>query len=129
MTSKKLLMGVDGIVNLALGVLLVFFPAQLISAFDLPRVEMFFYINILGSVLFGIGIAILLECFAGKKAITGLGIGGSIAINLCAVAVLIYWLLIGDLKLSQGGAIFLWSIAIIVFGIAVAELITKLWKE
>jgi len=126
--ARKNLLALDGIVNLALGVLLVFFPAQLVDAFELPKVETFFYVNILGAVLFGIGIALLLERFAGKKRITGLGIGGAIAINLCASGVLFFWLLFGDLGLSQGGGIFLWSIAIIVFGIAITELVTKSWK-
>ena len=128
MSKKQLLLVVDGIVNLVLGILLMFFPAQLMDAFDLPKVETFFYVNILGAVLFGIGIALLIERFAGKKGITGLGIGGAIAINLCAVGVLIFWLLFQDLGLSQGGAIFLWIIAVIVLGIAVAELVTKFWK-
>ena len=128
MTKKNLLLVVDGIVNLVLGIMLIFFPIQLMDAFDLPKVEMFFYINILGAVLFGIGIALLLECFAGKRGVTGLGIGGAIPINICAVGVLIFWLASGRLELSQSGAIFLWSITIIVLGIAVAELITKFWK-
>ena len=128
MATKNLLLVVDGIVNLALGILLVFFPGQLMDALDLPRVEMFFYVNILGAVLFGIGIALLIERFAGEKRITGLGIGGAIPINLCAVGVVIFWMLFGDLELSQLGTIILWSIAIIVFGIAIAELFTKAWK-
>ena len=128
MARKNLLLVVDGIVNLALGVLLVFFPAQLMDLFDLPKVATFFYVNILGAVLFGIGIALLLERFAGEKRITGLGIGGAIAINLCGSGVLILWLLFGELELSQSGLIFLWSIAIIVFGIGLAELFTKSWK-
>ena len=111
MTKKNLLLIVDGIVNLALGGLLIFFPAPLVNAFDLPKVETFFYVNILGAVLFGIGIALLLERFAGRKRITGLGIGGAIAINLSGSAVLIFWLLLGNLRLSQSGLTFLWSIA------------------
>ena len=129
MARKNLLLVVDGIVNLALGVLLVFFPAQLMNAFDLPKVETFFYVNILGAVLFGIGIALLLERFWGKREVTGLGISGAIAINLCGAGAVIFWLLFGDLELSQAGAVFLWSIAILVFGIAIAELVTKSWKE
>jgi hypothetical protein len=129
MSKKNLLLVVDGIVNLALGILLVFFPAQLIDVFNLPNVETFFYVNILGAVLFGIGTALLLEHFMGMKGITGLGIGGAIAINLCGGGALVYWLLFGNLELSQGGAIFLWSIAIVVLGIALAELVTKSWKE
>ncbi|MGD8404836.1 MAG: hypothetical protein PVJ21_14335 [Anaerolineales bacterium] len=129
MAKKNLLLIVDGIVNVALGVLLIFFPAQLTDAFDLPKVETFFYVNILGAVLFGIGIALLLERFASKSGVTGLGIGGAITINLCGSGVLIYWLLFGNLGLSQSGFIFLWSIAIVVLGIAIAELLTKSWKE
>jgi hypothetical protein len=129
MSKKNLLLVIDGIVNLALGILLMFFPSQLIFAFDLPKVETFFYVNIFGAVLFGIGIALLLEHFAGKNGITGLGIGGAIAVNLCGGAALVFWLLFGGLNLSPGGVIFLWSIAVIVLGIALAELLSKTWKE
>jgi hypothetical protein len=128
MAKKHLLLVVDGIVNLALGVMLIFFPAQLMTVFALPKVETFFYINILGAVLFGIGIALLLEYFVGKKGITGLGIAGAIAINLCGSLTLISWLLFGDLDLSQGGAIFLWSIALVVLGIGIVELVSKSWR-
>ena len=128
MTKKHLLLVVDGVVNLALGIMLIFFPDQFIATLDLPKVETFFYVNILGAVLFGIGIALLLERFASKKGITGLGIGGAIAINLCGAGAVIFWLLFGKLELSQAGRIFLWSIAIIVFGIVIAELVSKSWK-
>lgn len=129
MSKKNLLLVIDGFVNLALGILLVFFPAQFIVTFDLPKVETFFYVNILGAVLFGIGIAMLLEHFMGTNGITGLGIGGAIAVNLCGGGALVYWLLFGDLNLSPGGSIFLWGIAIIVLGIALAELLTRTWKD
>ena len=85
----------------------MFFPARLMVAFELPNVETFFYVNIFGAVLFGIGIALLLEHFAGKKGITGLGIGGAIAINLCGGGTLVYWLLFGNLDLPlRGNSIF-----------------------
>jgi hypothetical protein len=129
MDKKHLLLVVDGVVNLALGIMLIFFPAQLMVAFELPKAETFFYVNILGAVLFGIGIALLLERFASQKKITGLGIGGAIAINLCGAGTVIYWLLFGSLELPQTGKIFLWSIALIVFGIAIAELVSTSWKS
>ena len=127
--AKKHLLVVDGIVNLVLGVLLIFFPARLMFAFDLPKVETYFYVNILGAVLFGIGLALLLERYNARSHTQGLGIGGAIAINLCGAGVLVSWLLFGNLELSLGGAIFLWSIAAVVFGVALAELLTKSWKE
>jgi len=128
MSKKYLLLVVDGIVNLALGILLVLFPAQLMVSLDLPKVETYFYVNILGAVLFGIGLALLLEYFTGKIGITGLGIGGAIAINFCGGGALVYWLLFGDLNLSPGGTIFLWGIAIVVLGVGLVELVTKSWK-
>ena len=129
MSNKRLLLFVDGIVNLVLGVLLVFFPAQIMVSLDLPGVETFFYVNILGAVLFGIGLALLLEYFTGRIGITGLGIGGAIAINLCGGGALVYWLLFGNLDLTPGGEIFLWGIAIVVLGVGMIELLTKSWKE
>ena len=129
MPKKNLLLVVDGIVNLVLGILLMFFPAQLMTSLDLPKVETYFYVNILGAVLFGIGIALLLENYTGKRGITGLGIGGAIAINLCGGGALVYWLLFGDLDLTPGGAIFLWGIAIVVLGVGMVEILTKSWKE
>ena len=128
MPEKYLLLVVDGIVNLALGILLMFFPAQIMVSLDLPRVETYFYVNILGAVLFGIGLALLLEYFTGRIGITGLGIGGAIAVNFCGGGALVYWLLFGGLDLTPGGVIFLWGIAIVVFGIAIAELVTRSWK-
>ena len=129
MSKKNLLLVVDGIVNLVLGILLMLYPAQLMDVFDLPKVETYFYVNILGAVLFGIGLALLLEYFTGKIGITGLGIGGAIAINFCGGGALVYWLLFGNLDLTPGGAIFLWGIAIVVLGVGVVELVTKSWKE
>ena len=69
MSKKYLLLVIDGIVNLALGVLLVFFPAQIMVSLDLPKVETYLYVNILGAVLFGIGMALLLTALAtsGKR--------------------------------------------------------------
>ena len=128
MPEKYLLLVVDGIVNLALGILLMFFPAQIMVSLDLPRVETYFYVNILGAVLFGIGLALLLEYFTGKIGIPGLGIGGAIAINFCGGGALVYWLLFGGLDLTPGGAIFLWGIAIVVLGVGLVELVTKSWK-
>jgi hypothetical protein len=129
MLKKNLLLVIDGIVNLALGILLIFFPEQLKGALDLPEVETFFYVNIFGAVLFGIGLALLLDHFTGRAGITGLGIGGAIIINFCGGGALLYWLIFGGLRLSPGGALFLWSIAILVLGVALVELLSKTWKE
>lgn len=61
MPEKHFLLVVDGIVNLALGILLMYFPVQMTVSIDLPGVETYCYVNILAAVLFGIGLALLLE--------------------------------------------------------------------
>ena len=129
MKDKKLLLIVDGIINLALGILMLIFPSQMIQAFDLPKANSNFYINILGAVLFGIGIALFLECFSNRLHMSGLGIAGAVAINLCGSGALIAWLLLGNLTLSLGGSILLWSIALIVLGVAIIEIFSRSWKE
>ena len=129
MKDKNLLLVVDGMINLALGLLMVFFPSQMIRAFDLPKADNTFYINILGAVLFGIGIALLLERFSDRLHVSGLGIAGAVTINLCGSGTLIAWLLCGNLELSPSGSILLWSIALIVLGVAIIEIFSKSWKE
>ena len=129
MRDKNLLLIVDGIINLALGIPMLFFPSQMIQAFDLPKADNNFYINILGTVLFGIGIALLLEHFSNQLQVSGLGIAGAIAINLCGSGALIAWLLFGHLNLSVDGSILLWSIALIVLGVAIIEIFSRSWKE
>jgi len=129
MAKEGLLLVVDGIVNLALGILLVFFPAQLMDAFGLPKVETFFYVNILGAVLFGIGTALLLERYGRGKGMAGLGIAGAIAINVCGAGAIVLWLLFGNLDVPPGGTIFLWSIVMLVLGVAVAEMLAKFRRE
>jgi hypothetical protein len=129
MPRKNLLLIIDGIVNLILGGLLLFFPAQLMKVFELPGVETFFYVNILGGVLLGIGIALLLEQFSDRSKMRGLGIAGAILINICGAGALVYWLVFGNLDLALNGSIFLWIIAIIVLGVACAEIISKSWLE
>ena len=129
MKDKNLLLIVDGLINLILGILMLLFPTQMIQAFDLPKADNNFYINILGVVLFGIGLALIIERFSDRFRMSGLGIAGAIAINLCGSGMLIVWLLFGNLDLSISGTILLWTIALIVLGVAIIEIFSKSWKE
>ncbi len=95
----QLLLAVDAIINLLLGLLLLLLPAGLLKALGLPPTDTYFYTSILGGVIFGIGIALLLEWLRGGKGVRGLGLAGAIAINLCGGGVLLYWLLFSDLNL------------------------------
>ena len=128
MKSKhKTLLVIDGIINLVLGVLLLLFPAGVAELLGLPYTNTNFYPTILGAVLFGIGIALLIERYGAPKNIRGLGLGGAIAINLCGAGILLVWLLAAPFDIPLHGSIILWSTAIIVLIVGLAEIISKTW--
>jgi len=118
---------IDGVVNVALGVLLLLVPFGLAEILGVPRSNHDFYPMILGGVILGIGIALLIERYGSTRGIRGLGLGGAIAINLCAATVLLLWLVSGTLALPLRGQIFLWVIVIVVYGIGIAEIAAKSW--
>ena len=84
------------------------------------------YPTILGAVLFGIGIALTIECYRKLWRMVGLGLRGAVAINLSGGLVLILWLIFGDLNIPLRGHFFLWSLAIILVGISLIEVFTHL---
>jgi hypothetical protein len=118
MRSSTLLV-VDAAINLLLGLLLVFFPARIISALGVPATETMFYPSLLGAVLFGVGIALVIERVRGAS---GLGLGGAISINLCGGLVLAGWLLFGSLALPARGWLLLWALVVVLIGISILEL-------
>jgi hypothetical protein len=123
--SETLLLAIDGGVNLALGLLLALFPRGFAEAVGIPIPSIPFYPIILGGVLIGIGLALFLQCFWGRSQVTGIGLEGAIAINLCGAGVLVALLVGGDLNLPTRGYVFLWLIAVLVLGIAVVELLFR----
>ena len=122
MTSSNLLTA-DAVINLALGALLVVFPTRIVSARGIPGAENAFYPSILGAVLFGIGVALLVERFRGSS---GLGLVGAISINLCGGLVLAAWLGSGALALPVRGQVFLWALVVVLVGISGLELVAQL---
>jgi hypothetical protein len=88
-----------------------------------------FYPLILGAVLFGIGIALLIEFYGDQHGIRGLGIAGAIAINFCGGTILIIWLLFSSVNLPLRGCIILWTIAIVVLIIGIIKLHSKSWEN
>jgi hypothetical protein len=126
MARRKTLLIIDGLVNLALGIVLLLFPSSLVAYLGVPGAENAFYPNILGGVLFGIAIALFLESHSTARNTTGLGLLGAVVINLCAGLVLGAWLLWGNLELPVRGIVFLWSLVILLVGISSIELATKL---
>jgi len=123
-----ILLTIDGIINLALGLLLMLFPVGIAELFGVPKSALNFYPTILGAVLFGIGIALLIERYGVLRGIRGLGLGGAIAINLCGGLALLVWLLCCPLDIPARGYVILWSIAIVVLVVGMVEVVTKSWR-
>ena len=121
----KRLLFIDAIVNLALGLLLLLFPAGIVNLLGLPVTNTNFYAGILGAVLFGIGIALMIERYGEPKNIRGLGLEGAIAINFCGAGVLLLWLLLVPFDIPLRGKLILWSIAVGVIAIGVFELFAR----
>lgn len=125
--KQKLLLTIDGIINLFIGILLLLFPLGMAEFLGVPRTELDFYPTILGAVIFGIGIALFIERFGFSKKIRGLGLGGAIAINFCAALALFFWLISTPMNIPTMGYIILWTIVAIVFLVGIIEIFTKSW--
>lgn len=125
MTSSRTLLFIDAGINLALGCILIVFPAPIVSLLGVPETQSAFYPSILGAVLFGIGIALVVENIKGK----GLGLLGAVSINLSGGIVLAAWLLFGGLQLPIRGWVFLWALVVLLLGISTVELLAQLKKR
>ena len=119
------LLTIDAVINMILGIVLLFFPLGLDQLLGLPIPINYFYTTVLGGVLLGIGIALLQERLAGQKNIRGLGLNGAIVINFCGASVLIFWLVFSDLNIPVRGIVLLWAIVILVFIIGILELTAR----
>ena len=127
--KHKAFLLIDGIVNLILGILLLLFPFGVAKIIGVPRPVSIFYPTILGGVIFGIGIALLLEAYGQPRGVRGLGLGGAIAINFCGAGILVLWLIFEPLNIPLRGMITLWIVAIVVLGLGILETLTKTWRD
>ena len=125
---KKELLAIDGVVNLLLGALLIWYPASLAEALGLSANGRQFFASILGGVLVGVGVALLIERYRPPLRVVGLGLGGAIAINLCGGGVLALWLLVGSLTLTALGQLALWALVALLIGLSSFELYTHLHR-
>jgi hypothetical protein len=86
--NKRNILLIDAVINFVLALLLGIFPKEVISFLGLPVVSNPFYARILGGVFLGIGIALLIGRSAKINNSDGLGLRGSIVINLSGGSVL-----------------------------------------
>ena len=120
-SMRTRLLTIDGVFNLLLGVVLVWYPLSVAEALGLPASGRPFFASVLGGVLFGIGVSLLIERLRRRTGI-GLGLGGALAINLCGAVVLVAWLLGSSLALTVLGRFLLWTLAALLVGLSLIEL-------
>ena len=113
----------DAGINLILGLLLLFYRPGMVHLLGVPWTSVPFYASILGAVLFGIGIALLVEFFRSKGGFVGLGLGGAVAVNLCGGIALAGWLVFGRLNLPLRGKVFLWILVVLLIVVSAGEVV------
>jgi hypothetical protein len=123
---REHLLMTDGVINLLLGILLLWYPTSLARSLGLLTEERPFFASILGAVLFGVGIALLIERCRPLVRLAGLGLGGAISINVCAALALSIWLLGGDLNLTALGQFAFWALVVLLLGLSAIELYAHL---
>jgi hypothetical protein len=126
---KRTLLKADATINILLGILLMAFPSGLVGALGIPLTDQSFYPTILGAVLFGIGLALLIECYWGSGRFKGLGLVGAIAINLCGGFALAIWLLSDKLILPLRGQLLLWFLVLLLIGLSLFEGIAQVRRD
>jgi len=124
-SKREPLLVIDGLVNLVLGILLLLFPVGAAEILGVPAFKTGFYPSILGAVLFGIGIALLLERFGASKNIRGLGLDGAIVINVCGAGALLLWLVLAPPAMPLRGFVILGAVAVVVLVLGFVESIMK----
>ena len=104
--NRRFLIFLDGIINLLIGLILLLFPWGMGSWLGLPVSNTFFYPTLLGAVIFGIGLALMLEWKGPSEKYRGLG------------------LLLVPLQLPLRGMIILWVVALAVLSVGLIEFIS-----
>jgi hypothetical protein len=122
--THRLLLSIDSFINLALGVMFIFFTPVVAGWMGLPIPDTLFYVHIFGAVLVGIAAALAWEGWRDKaSAQVGLGTAGAASINLCGGAMLAGWLIFGRLALTTGGTASLWLLVVFLISISTLELV------
>jgi hypothetical protein len=106
------------------GLILGLFPVQSPRLFGLPPTAGPFWTRLMAAILVGIGLASLLQVLSlhGTVKASGLGLGGSMALNLTAAAVVTGQLVTRRAATTRRGKATLWALAITLSTISFVEL-------
>jgi hypothetical protein len=117
---QQYLMWIEVALKLGSGLILGLLPVASPRLFGLPPSAGAFWPRLLAAVLVGVGLAILLQAII--KPGSGLGLGGSMAINLTAAAVVTGQLVMGRAATTRRGNATLWALVVTLTGLSLVEL-------
>jgi NO-binding membrane sensor protein with MHYT domain len=109
------LLWIEACLKLGTGLALVTTPRMLARLLGLPSADQPFWPRLLGALLVGLGIASLLEV----RMQGGLGLAGSVAVNLAGAAMIITLLILGRAGKTMRGRFLLWltAAALVILGL------------
>lgn len=102
------------------GFLLLLMPRLVARGLALPAPVEPFWARLLGGVLVGLAVAIVLEGQLASR--NGLGLAGSMAINLVAATTLMALLILGTIATPRRGRALLWLIVVLLWALSLVEL-------
>lgn len=114
-----LLLLADALLFLAMGTILAVFPGGTIAALGLPAGQPGFYRRMLGATLIGVGLALMMSAL--PTGLSGLGLKGAMAVNLCVAVALALQLLTVARKTPSRGKRLLWLLVVILIGLSVVD--------
>lgn len=127
--NRRFLIFLDGMINLLIGLALLLFPWGMGSLLGLPVSNTNFYPIILGAVIFGIGLALMLEWKGPVEKYRGLGLEGAITINFMGGGALLIWLLITPLQIPIRGIIILGIVSLVVLLVGLIESLARILHQ
>ena len=114
------LLWIETVLKLAAGALLLAAPGTVSRALGLPRDPSGFWPRILGAVLLGLATATVLEGWIGRA--HGLGLAGTLAINLASAGGIASLLILGKAAPTRRGRLLLWLVVAVLVLLALLEL-------
>ncbi|MFM9849951.1 MAG: ABC transporter permease [Hyphomicrobiaceae bacterium] len=112
------LLWIEACLKLGTGLALIIAPRTFARLFGLPSADQPFWPRLLGALLIGLAAASLLEV----RMHGGLGLGGSIAVNLASAAMIGALLILGRAGKTLRGRFLLWVATIALVALSLVEI-------
>ena len=117
--NVDLLLLAEALLFLVMGAILAVFPVGIIASLGLPAGQPGFYRRLLGATLIGVGLALMMNAL--PSGLSGLGLRGAMAVNLCVALALALQLLTGARKTPARGKRLLWLLVVVLVGLSAAD--------